>query len=328
MRPEGTHVGATASGGEGPRVLFFGMLGPLSRLALERLLGAGLRVCGVVLAAEPGAQAQPVEKLQAPDARLLLPLVGAQARRTIVELAAERGIPALRVAALRSPVTLAALRALRPDLGCLACFPRRLPPELLALPPLGMINLHPAPLPRYRGPAPIFWQLRDGHTTLGLTIHLLDEQLDSGPTLAQTSLALADGLDGPAIDRRCGALGGELLAEAARALHAGTANPQPQPPGGSYQPSPGEQDFGLDSRWAARRAFNFMRGTEEWGQPYHLEAGDASFELRAALGFEAAATLGAPYRIDGARVAIQFAPGVLWAMRKDVAARAPKTQAS
>jgi methionyl-tRNA formyltransferase len=42
------------------------------------------------------------------------------------------------------------------------------------------LNLHPSLLPAYRGPAPLFWMARQGETQAGVTLHFLDEGLDTG----------------------------------------------------------------------------------------------------------------------------------------------------
>jgi methionyl-tRNA formyltransferase len=80
-------------------------------------------------------------------------------------------------------VALPLIAALAPDLILSATFPYRLPPELLRIPRLGAINLHPTPLPAYRGPNParVFY---DG-ATIGATAHRMDEDFDTGPILSQ-----------------------------------------------------------------------------------------------------------------------------------------------
>lgn len=43
-----------------------------------------------------------------------------------------------------------------------------------------LFNIHPGSLPEYRGASPIFWQIKNGETTLGLTIHFINERYDAG----------------------------------------------------------------------------------------------------------------------------------------------------
>lgn len=79
----------------------------------------------------------------------------------------------------------ALLAGLAPDLILVTSFPRLLPPEVLAIPRLGGVNGHPAPLPAYRGPDPIFWQFYHGEPRIGLTMHRMAGEFDTGPILAQ-----------------------------------------------------------------------------------------------------------------------------------------------
>ncbi len=83
------------------------------------------------------------------------------------------------------------LAALAPDLALSGGFPVRIPAEALAVPRLGVVNGHPALLPRYRGPNPIGWALRNGDDELGFTFHRMDADFDTGPVLSQGSAPLA-----------------------------------------------------------------------------------------------------------------------------------------
>lgn len=71
------------------------------------------------------------------------------------------------------------------DLAVVHGFPWRIPPPVLRLPRHGVVNVHPSLLPRYRGPAPVLWAIRNGDPDMGVTIHRMDENFDTGPILAQ-----------------------------------------------------------------------------------------------------------------------------------------------
>lgn len=290
------------------RILFLGMSGATSAAVLAALLAAGAEVAGVVLPAGRLARAtqpDPIARVAPP----LIPLAGPSP--TIADLAHARGIPAFELRRAADPAALRALADLRPDLGCVACFPLRLPPELLALPRLGFLNMHPSLLPLHRGPEPLFWTLRDGDGRAGVTIHYMDEGLDTGDIALQEPLALPDGMPGPAAERMCAALGGDLMVAALRGLARGDLPRRPQSPGGGYQGAPQPGDWRLDPGWPARRAFNFMRGTAEWGQPYPIAAGDNALTLATALSFDPAGELPAPIVRAGGELLLQFTPGVL-----------------
>jgi methionyl-tRNA formyltransferase len=83
------------------------------------------------------------------------------------------------------------LEALEPDLAISGGFPVRIPEDALAVPRHGVVNGHPAVLPRYRGPNPIGWALRNGDSELGFTFHRMDADFDTGRVLAQGTTPLA-----------------------------------------------------------------------------------------------------------------------------------------
>jgi methionyl-tRNA formyltransferase len=84
------------------------------------------------------------------------------------------------------------LRTLEPDLVLCAGFPWKIPPDALAVPPLGVVNFHPSLLPRYRGPTPVAWAIRNGEKEIGVSFHRMSPELDTGPILAQAPIELAD----------------------------------------------------------------------------------------------------------------------------------------
>ena len=296
------------------RILFFGLPAGVSAVVLRELLDDGRDVAGVVVpaAAVPHLlpdPALPVARLAPPTtAPLTLPLGDAPA--DLLGCAWAAGLPVFAVRALGHAGTLAVLVATRADVACMACFTRRIPPALLALPPRGFLNLHPSLLPAYRGPQPLFWQLRDGAPT-GATVHYLDAGLDTGDIAAQTAAPLPDGIAGPEAERRLALAGLALLRGVLDDLAAGVVRRRPQGPG-STQPTPADADFALSTDWPARRAYNFMRGTADWGKPYLIEVNGRTEWLAAAEEYSEAA-LDRPSVRHGQHIVIRCSPGVLYA---------------
>src|SRR5260370_21193246 len=206
----------------------FGMSGHFARVRLEALLAAGHNMALWVLPAlSPADGTRPAYTRLAPRAaavgRRTLPLAGAQApAATTLAVAAEHGIPVIEAARLRAPETLAAVAASEPDAICVACFPRRLPAELLRLTRLGCLNVHPSLLPANRGPDPLFWTFRQGDDATGVTVHLMDAGLDSGPILLRRRIAVAEGTSEAELEFARAVVGGELLVRALAALTEGS----------------------------------------------------------------------------------------------------------
>jgi methionyl-tRNA formyltransferase len=85
------------------------------------------------------------------------------------------------------------IAALAPDLLVSVACPYILKEGILSLPPLGSINIHHAPLPRYKGMMPTFWQMYYGEQNVGLTIHTMTARVDQGGALLQEQLPIAEG---------------------------------------------------------------------------------------------------------------------------------------
>jgi methionyl-tRNA formyltransferase len=93
-------------------------------------------------------------------------------------------IERIQVSDFHSEECLSAIRALRPDLAVVAGT-YILKPAVFSLPRLGSINLHSGKVPEYRGSAPAFWELYNGETAVGITIHRVVDSVDAGSVFAQ-----------------------------------------------------------------------------------------------------------------------------------------------
>lgn len=76
-----------------------------------------------------------------------------------------------------------AIEAKKANLGLVVSFPYKIPSSVFNLPENGFYNIHPGPLPQYRGPDPVFQQLKNQETLAGVTLHKLDEGMDTGPVV-------------------------------------------------------------------------------------------------------------------------------------------------
>ena len=89
------------------------------------------------------------------------------------------------------------------------------------MPKLGIVNGHPSLLPRYRGPSPVSWAIRNGETEIGYTLHHMDAELDTGPILAQGSVTLDDEHSWEELEPKLVPAVGELLTGRPRARRGG-----------------------------------------------------------------------------------------------------------
>ncbi len=100
-------------------------------------------------------------------------------------MAKAEGIPIHHSADVNQEADLAMIRGLRPDIIVSVFFTQIIRQPLLNIPTFGCINIHPAYLPRYRGVSPAFWTLVNGESHSGVTVHCIDEGIDTGRILAR-----------------------------------------------------------------------------------------------------------------------------------------------
>jgi len=115
--------------------------------------------------------------------------------------------------------------------------------ELLEAPRWGCINIHHAPLPRYKGMMPNFWQMYHSEKEAGITVHSMNERIDEGDILLQKFLPIepAESLD--SLIRRSKRAGARYLLETLEAIRGGTTSPRPNPrEGGTYFSFPTRED--------------------------------------------------------------------------------------
>jgi methionyl-tRNA formyltransferase len=296
------------------RVLFWGMSGQFSALVYDGLQNAGIDLCGLVV---PGPNSSsdkpPIIRLDPDPLRSQLPISQPYLQRSITHLAWQNQVPVYELRRLSSADAAAQLAALEADLAIVACFPRLVPENILAIPTHGFLNLHPSLLPELRGPYPLFHTFRLGQQRTGITVHNMDAGLDTGDIALQQEIILPDGISGPQADALLATHGASLLLDACRRLAAGTLPRTPQLGAGSTYARPSAEDFHILTSWPARRAYNFIRGTAEWGTPYRVSGQGIDLSLREVLSFDASAFQQQPLLQDGREHWIQFTPGVLHA---------------
>jgi methionyl-tRNA formyltransferase len=175
------------------RIVFAGTP-EFAAVSLRALLDAGHQVVAVYT--QPDRPAGRGQRLQASPVK---------------ELALQHGIEVRQPATLRDAEVQRGLRELAPDLMVVVAYGLLLPPEVLAIPPLGCINVHASLLPRWRGAAPIQRAILAGDTATGITIIRMDAGLDTGDMLHRVSCPILPDDTGGSLHDRLAQLGGEAL---------------------------------------------------------------------------------------------------------------------
>ncbi len=140
----------------------------------------------------------------------------------------------------RSPEYRMHVESLKPDLIISAAYARIVPDDVLAIPTIGAINVHPSLLPDYRGVCAVWWALYEGRSQVGVTIHEMTVPVDTGPILGQTAIEVDPENAVPgAVWRELGDLSRPLLVQTLEQIReTGRITGRPQPEGGSYRGSP------------------------------------------------------------------------------------------
>ena len=144
---------------------------------------------------------------------------------SIAQLAKAYGIPYEPVANPNQPEFTDALQQRAPELLISVACPYILKEKVLSIPERGCINIHHAPLPRYKGMMPTFWQLYHGEQQLGVTIHYMAAKVDEGDALLQESLPVTPGESLHELIRRSKRHGAHCMAKVVRSLQANEAVP-------------------------------------------------------------------------------------------------------
>lgn len=194
------------------KIAFFGGE-PLGLPALQALVSAGLTPSLVIC--NPDRKSGRGQQLQAPR---------------IKTTALEYGLPVFQPESYKDKATFSVLTEAEWDFFVVVAYNFILPKWLLELPKHGVVNVHPSLLPKLRGASPIRSAiLFDRRDEIGVSIMLMDEEMDHGPLLMQAPLSLNDWpLEGPFLDEMLGQIGGELLATTILQWTADTITPAPQ----------------------------------------------------------------------------------------------------
>jgi methionyl-tRNA formyltransferase len=189
----------------------------------------------------------------------------------VKEAALKLRLPIMQPISLRDEEAISGLSELEPRVMVVAAFGQILRPQVLAIPPAGVINVHPSLLPKYRGASPIAGALLAGEEETGVTIMLMDEGMDTGPILRQTTVQVDPTDTTGSLEERLARVGAELLVETLPAWLEGRIEAQPQDDDRATYTKPlTKDDAALDwslpaiDIWHRVRAYNPRPGSRTW----------------------------------------------------------------
>jgi folate-dependent phosphoribosylglycinamide formyltransferase PurN len=217
-----------------------------------------IHVAGALIASVPSGRGGPLATLWKLTRRtgvrfaiykalsLAVPAVAGRRFRTPVflrDLCRARGVPARSVRSVNGEEGASFLRRAAPDVIASVSTPERILPEVLALARVAPVNVHWALLPAYGGIAPYVWVLRNGERETGVTVHVMNERLDTGPILRQRAVEITPDDTALSLQLRLASVAADEVHAAIRSLPGSLATAKEQPSGGrSYYTWPRRSD--------------------------------------------------------------------------------------
>ena len=204
------------------------------------------------------------------------------------------------------PAFLARLRETQPDVGVVVAYGHILKPELLELPPRGMVNVHPSLLPALRGAAPIEWAVIRGLEQTGVTIMQLDAGMDSGPILHALPHRIDPDVTAGDLSAHLAEMGAQALIETLAVLEQGTLRPVPQDAArATYAPKLTREVARIDWTQDAASIARLIRGLDPKPGAW-TQLGDAEVKLFAGQMVEGS---GPPGAVLGTGGSLRIAAG-------------------
>lgn len=161
---------------------------------------------------------------------------------------------------------------LNPDIILVGSWSEKFKKDIINLPKIGTINCHPSLLPKYRGPNPYMRVIMNGETQSGITFHLMDEKLDTGPILLQKKIDILQGFNGDtggSLKDKCCVLARQGINELLTAMNDEMIIPINQNDrDASYYPQISEKDILIDFNKSSAQINAMVRGLSPWQPAY------------------------------------------------------------
>jgi len=141
---------------------------------------------------------------------------------------AHGGVDVLEAATLKDDALYGKLRGLAPDLFVVAAYGRIIPKRYLEIPRVAALNLHGSLLPKYRGASPIQTAILEGEAETGVSLMVVDEEVDHGAVVAVERCAIALDDTYETLEDKLSALGVKLLDEKMEPFARGEVQIHPQ----------------------------------------------------------------------------------------------------
>jgi methionyl-tRNA formyltransferase len=226
----------------------------------------------------------------------------------VKQVAVAHGLPVLQPERLRDAAVEDAFGELGAELGVVAAYGKLLPEAMLAIPRLGMINVHASLLPKYRGAAPVHRAIMAGETETGVTIMRVIRELDAGPMFAKATRPIGPDETSDVVERNLAEIGARLLVAVVDQLAGGTAREEPQDSAtATYAPRLTREEGLIDWSLPASDIHNRVRGLYPWPHAFSYLGAARVIVLRTTVGGRVSGVPGTV--VEVARDALHVAAG-------------------
>ena len=147
---------------------------------------------------------------------------------SLLDMGHEYHVPIIKAKNVNKGKPFNTIKAWKPDLVISIYFNQLIRKKIINLPAQGVINIHPALLPRNRGLFPYFWVLANGDAETGVTIHWVDAKFDTGHILVQEQFPVDHDDSVISLARKSADIGAELLLKAVKLIESGNPPRMPQ----------------------------------------------------------------------------------------------------
>ena len=159
------------------------------------------------------------------------------------------------------------LLKLNPDVILVGSWGEKFEKATYDIPKLASINAHPSLLPRYRGPNPYFWVIKNQEQTSGVTFHLIDDSYDNGAILAQEEIKVYPSDTGKSLKERTVLIARGVACELLKTLQEDIIIPlQQREENATYFSHPEELE--LNFKRSADENFAAIRAIYPWNRAY------------------------------------------------------------
>ena len=176
-------------------------------------------------------------------------------------------LPEINARSVNSKEFKKELLKLNPDIILIGSWGEKISKEIYDIPKIATINAHPSLLPKYRGPNPYYWVIKNQEKSTGISFHLVDGDYDTGAVVAQEEIKIAEDDTGKSLKEKTVLIARGVVCELLKDLSEDIIIPLTQAEEkSSYYSQP--SDYELDFSRSAEENYATVRAIYPWGDAY------------------------------------------------------------